>query len=116
MPAGELLQQARQSFGTARDQFKTRLDSLPFVDREDDEQARWNWFPTGAGSDFQLTKTLEPRCKRVEQARSAIEAAAILDQSHFDLVILDNIMPGKTGLDFLKEQRRLGFFADLVTH
>ena len=33
-----------------------------------------------------LTKILEPRCKRVEQARSAQEASDILDQAHFDLV------------------------------
>lgn len=37
--ASELLLAARQSFGQARDQFKTRLDSQPFVDREDDEEA-----------------------------------------------------------------------------
>lgn len=61
-----------------------------------------------------LTKTLAPRCKRVEQARSAADAAEILDQTHFDLVILDNIMPGKTGLEWLAEQRRVGFFADTI--
>ncbi|WP_120502222.1 sigma-54 dependent transcriptional regulator [Roseovarius sp. EL26] len=61
-----------------------------------------------------LTKILTPRCKRVEQARSAREAAEILDQAHFDLVILDNIMPEKTGLEWLSEQRRVGLFADTI--
>nr|WP_037255225.1 sigma-54 dependent transcriptional regulator [Roseobacter sp. SK209-2-6] len=61
-----------------------------------------------------LTKILAPRCKRVEQAASAAEASAILDQSHFDLIILDNIMPGKTGLEWVKEQRRVGLFADTI--
>ncbi|SLN40374.1 Transcriptional regulatory protein ZraR [Roseovarius litorisediminis] len=61
-----------------------------------------------------LTKILEPRCKRVEQARSTSEASSILDQSHFDLVILDNIMPNQTGLDWLEEQRPVGFFADTI--
>nr|WP_085804630.1 sigma-54 dependent transcriptional regulator [Roseovarius albus] len=61
-----------------------------------------------------LTKILTPRCKRVEQARSAIEAVAILDRAHFDLVILDNIMPEKTGLEWLSEQRRVGLFADTI--
>lgn len=61
-----------------------------------------------------LTKILTPRCKRVEQARSAIEAVSILDQAHFDLVILDNIMPEKTGLEWLSEQRRVGLFADTI--
>ncbi|MGB0913584.1 MAG: sigma-54-dependent Fis family transcriptional regulator, partial [Phaeobacter italicus] len=31
-----------------------------------------------------MTKILTPRCKRVEQAASAAEASAILDQAHFD--------------------------------
>ncbi|MDA3858293.1 MAG: sigma 54-interacting transcriptional regulator, partial [Roseovarius sp.] len=61
-----------------------------------------------------LVKILGPRCKRVEQARSCREAGDILDQAHFDLVILDNIMPEKTGLDWLEEQRRVGFFADTI--
>src|SRR6056297_2158624 len=57
-----------------------------------------------------LTKILEPRVKRVEQARSTEQAAGILDQAHFDLVIIDNIMPKKTGLEWLEEQRRVGLF------
>lgn len=61
-----------------------------------------------------LTKILSPRCKRVEQAGSATEASAILDQHHFDLVILDNIMPGKTGLDWLREQSKVGLFSDAI--
>lgn len=61
-----------------------------------------------------LTKILQPRCKRVEQARSCQAASDILDQAHFDLVILDNIMPEKTGLDWLAEQRRIGLFADTI--
>ncbi len=61
-----------------------------------------------------LTKILEPRVKRLEQARSAEQASGILDQSHFDLVILDNIMPKKTGLEWLEEQRRVGLFADAI--
>ena len=61
-----------------------------------------------------LTKILEPRCKRVEQAKSASEASNILDQAHFDLVILDNIMPNQTGLDWLEEQGSVGFFADTI--
>ncbi|MQY44069.1 response regulator [Epibacterium sp. SM1969] len=61
-----------------------------------------------------MSKILEPRCKRVEQAASAAEATAILDQSHFDLVILDNIMPGKTGLEWVQEQHKVGLFADTI--
>ena len=61
-----------------------------------------------------LTKVLTPRCKRVEQARSAREASGILDQAHFDLVIVDNVMPETSGLDWLVEQRRVGLFADAI--
>ncbi len=61
-----------------------------------------------------LTKILAPRCLRVENASSAQEAEKLLDQNHFDIVILDNIMPRKNGLDWLKEQRKLGFFADAI--
>lgn len=61
-----------------------------------------------------LVKTLGPRCRHVEQARTCDEGAMILDQVHFDLVILDNIMPHKTGLDWLEEQRRVGLFADTI--
>ncbi|WP_104019350.1 sigma-54-dependent transcriptional regulator [Roseovarius nitratireducens] len=61
-----------------------------------------------------LTKTLGPRCRHVELARSCAEAGEILDQVHFDLVILDNVMPDKTGLDWLEEQRRVGLFAETI--
>ena len=61
-----------------------------------------------------LTKILEPRVKRLEQAASAAEAARHLDEAHFDVVILDNIMPQKTGLEWVTEQRRLGLFADTI--
>ncbi|MBM1555917.1 sigma-54-dependent Fis family transcriptional regulator [Sulfitobacter mediterraneus] len=61
-----------------------------------------------------LMKILKPRCKRVEQAASTAEATALLDRSFFDLVILDNIMPGKTGLDWVREQRNVGLFSDTI--
>lgn len=61
-----------------------------------------------------LVKTLGPRCRHVEQARSCQEAGWILDQQHFDVLILDNIMPDRTGLDWLEDQRRVGLFADTI--
>lgn len=61
-----------------------------------------------------LTKILSPRVKRVEQAASSAEASKRLDEAHFDLVILDNIMPKQKGLDWVAEQRRLGYFADTI--
>ncbi|MDX2485311.1 MAG: sigma-54 dependent transcriptional regulator [Pseudodonghicola sp.] len=61
-----------------------------------------------------LLRTLQPRCKRIEAAASAEEASKLLDKQHFDLVLLDNVMPGRSGLDWLKEQRRVGFFAEVI--
>ncbi|GEO85772.1 MULTISPECIES: sigma-54-dependent transcriptional regulator [Alphaproteobacteria] len=61
-----------------------------------------------------LVRTLAPRCKAIEEAADAEEASRKLDQHHFDVVILDNIMPGKNGVDWLIEQRAIGFFADVI--
>ncbi|MCV6585344.1 MAG: sigma-54 dependent transcriptional regulator [Marinibacterium sp.] len=61
-----------------------------------------------------LTKILRPRARRVDEALGPAEASERLDQGHYDLVILDNIMPQKTGLDWVGEQRKLGFFADTI--
>ncbi|MCT8159240.1 sigma-54-dependent transcriptional regulator [Pseudoruegeria sp. SHC-113] len=61
-----------------------------------------------------LVKILKPRCLRVEQAANTDQAAKLMDQVHFDIVILDNVMPGKTGLDWLREQREVGFYADAI--
>jgi DNA-binding NtrC family response regulator len=61
-----------------------------------------------------LVKTLGPRCKIIEEAENTAEATRKLDEQHFDVVILDNIMPNKNGLEWLAEQRAAGFFADVI--
>lgn len=61
-----------------------------------------------------LVRTLGPRCKHIEEAASTDEASRKLDTQHFDVVILDNILPGKNGVDWLAEQRAIGFFADAI--
>jgi len=61
-----------------------------------------------------LMRTLGPRCKRLEEAADAEEASRKLDSQHFDVVVLDNIMPGKNGVDWLAQQRGIGFFADAI--
>jgi len=61
-----------------------------------------------------LMRTLGPRCKRIEEAADTEEAARKLDRHHFDVVILDNIMPRKNGVEWLAEQRAIGFFADAI--
>ena len=61
-----------------------------------------------------LMRTLGPRCKLLELAADTTEASLKLDQHHFDVVILDNIMPKKNGVEWLAEQRAIGFFADAI--
>lgn len=61
-----------------------------------------------------LHKILVPRVNRVELAASTEEATKHLDQTHFDVVILDNILPRKTGIDWVREQRQVGLFADTI--
>jgi DNA-binding NtrC family response regulator len=61
-----------------------------------------------------LTKILGPRVKRVDQAASPAEASKLLDNSHYDLIIIDNVMPGRSGLDWLQEQCRRGLFAETI--
>jgi DNA-binding NtrC family response regulator len=61
-----------------------------------------------------LVKVLGSQCKLIEEAANAKEASHKLDGQHFDVVILDNVMPRKSGLDWLAEQRAIGFFADVI--
>ncbi|MEP3245532.1 MAG: sigma-54 dependent transcriptional regulator [Sneathiella sp.] len=61
-----------------------------------------------------LVKTLRPYCAYVDEAEDAEQASAKLDEKQFDLVILDNIMPGQSGIDWLSEQREIGLFADAI--
>ncbi len=61
-----------------------------------------------------LVKILKPRCKKVVEASNTEEASKLLDTGHFDVVILDNVMPGQNGVDWLREQRKVGFFADAI--
>ncbi|MCG7624240.1 MULTISPECIES: sigma-54-dependent transcriptional regulator [unclassified Epibacterium] len=88
---------------TIRDEYSESLSSASILVIDDEPGMR-----------HFMTKILEPRCKRVEQAASAADASDILDKAHFDLIVLDNIMPGKTGLDWVAEQRRVGLFADTI--
>ncbi len=61
-----------------------------------------------------LLRTLGPRCKRLEVAADTEEATARLDEHHYDVIILDNMLPRKSGVDWLAEQRAIGFFSDAI--
>jgi len=61
-----------------------------------------------------LVKTLGPRCRSIQEASETKEASRKLDPQHFDVVILDNVMPGENGLDWLAKQRASGIFVDVI--
>jgi len=61
-----------------------------------------------------LVKTLAPHCREVAEADSAEAAEALTAQQLFDVVILDNRMPGRSGLEWLAEQRRRGSQSDTI--
>ena len=70
----------------------------------DDEQGMRNF----------LVKTLVPRCQFVMDAATAEEGAALLAGHHVDLIILDISLPGKGGVDWLKELRDQGYSGEVI--
>lgn len=61
-----------------------------------------------------IERILAPKCRAVHLAANAAEASALIARTDFDLVILDNLMEGQRGVDWLSEQRRLGFFPPAI--
>ncbi len=61
-----------------------------------------------------LEKTLVPRAGQVFAAGSAEEAAVLLARHRFDLVILDIALPGRSGLDLLRDMRAQGNLCEVV--
>ncbi len=61
-----------------------------------------------------LCKTLAPYCQVVEEADSVDAAEAAQGRRHFDVVILDNMMPGRNGIAWLADQRRQGKLTDTI--
>ncbi|RQP04913.1 MAG: sigma-54-dependent Fis family transcriptional regulator [Paracoccus sp. BP8] len=64
-----------------------------------------------------LVKTLQPHCRAVLEAADVETAGAMLEQQRFDIVLLDNRMPGPRGIDWLVQQRKQGwrFEAIMIT-
>jgi DNA-binding NtrC family response regulator len=61
-----------------------------------------------------IAKTLEPLVGRLYTASSAEQAAALVEQHRFDLVILDISLPGQSGLDWLQALRSNGHAFEVV--
>jgi DNA-binding NtrC family response regulator len=61
-----------------------------------------------------LVKTLRPICRHVDEAEDARGAENFLSAGQYDVMLLDNIMPGQKGLNWLKDQRDNGGFTDTI--
>ncbi|WP_029003826.1 sigma-54-dependent transcriptional regulator [Azorhizobium doebereinerae] len=61
-----------------------------------------------------MCRLLASRCKHVAEAESADMAARLLETEPFDLLLLDNIMEGKHGLDWLQDLRASGYFGEVI--
>ncbi len=61
-----------------------------------------------------LGRALESRCGMVKTAASAEDGARLVEENHFDLIILDITLPGKSGIEWLPELRHSGFYGDVI--
>ena len=61
-----------------------------------------------------LSRALASRCGLVETAASADEAARLVERLHFDVIVLDIALPGKSGVEWLHELRDTSFAGDVV--
>jgi DNA-binding NtrC family response regulator len=61
-----------------------------------------------------LQRSLTPRCAWVATAGSVEQAAELLSRRHFDLIVLDIALPGRSGVEWLHQLRDQGFAGDVV--
>ena len=61
-----------------------------------------------------ISRALGPRCGLVETAGSVEHAQQLFARLHFDLIILDISLPGRSGLEWLNELRDQGHQCDVI--
>ncbi|MCK9380720.1 MAG: sigma-54 dependent transcriptional regulator [Sulfuritalea sp.] len=61
-----------------------------------------------------LHRSLAQRCGWVATAGSVEQAAELLNRRHFDLIVLDISLPGRSGVEWLHQLRDQGFVGDVV--
>ena len=61
-----------------------------------------------------LERTLARRCGMVQSAADAEHAAVLMARLHFDLLVLDIALPGKSGIEWLHELREHGYAGDVI--
>ncbi|MBI2306207.1 MAG: sigma-54-dependent Fis family transcriptional regulator [Rhodocyclales bacterium] len=67
-----------------------------------------------AGMRSFLERALKARCGQVASAANVEDAAELMARLHFDLIVLDISLPGKSGIEWLLELRRGGYTGDVV--
>ncbi len=67
-----------------------------------------------AGMRSFLERALQARCGAVEVAANVEQAIGMMARLHFDLIILDIALPGKSGIEWLLELRQGGFAGDVI--
>jgi DNA-binding NtrC family response regulator len=67
-----------------------------------------------AGMRSFLERTLKPRCGLVEVVGDVESAIELMARLHFDLIVLDIALPGKSGVEWLHELREGGFNGDVI--
>ncbi|HEX5804153.1 MAG TPA: sigma-54 dependent transcriptional regulator [Azospira sp.] len=67
-----------------------------------------------AGMRSFLERALKARCGQVEVAASVEQAAELMASLHFDLIVLDISLPGKSGIEWLLDLRRSGYAGDVI--
>jgi DNA-binding NtrC family response regulator len=61
-----------------------------------------------------LQRALQARGCRVDIAGSAEEGAERLVEHHFDAIVLDIALPGRSGMDWLRSLKNGGFAGDVI--
>lgn len=61
-----------------------------------------------------LVRTLASKCRHVAEAANTAAASRLMDKTHFDLIVLDNIMEGVSGISWLAQLRETGFFGEVI--
>ncbi len=61
-----------------------------------------------------LVRALSLRCGKVEPADSVEAAEQLLARRHFDLIVLDISLPGRSGVQWLTQLRNHGFAGDVI--
>ncbi len=61
-----------------------------------------------------LERALRARGCRVEVAGSAEDGAERLREHHFDAIVLDIALPGRSGMEWLRSLKNAGFAGDVI--